>query len=104
MAYYVRTYKSGAGDYDPRQITWAQYHCADCNQKTDVRIPDVRTFRYTDVPCEHCGSVKAGDRYAALSAERNRLQNEVALRLTRIAEIDALLSKTSTPVVSNAQP
>lgn len=95
MAYYVRTYKSGAGDYDPRQIIWAQYLCFDCNKKTDIRIPDIKTFRFADVPCSHCGSVKAGDRYAALSAERNRLQNEVATRLTRMAEIDALLAEGS---------
>jgi hypothetical protein len=35
---FVRTYKGGGADHDPRQKTWAEFHCDVCGENEDVDI------------------------------------------------------------------
>lgn len=94
MAYYIRTVKAGGADHDPRQYSYAVYKCSDCGEESDYKITG--DFQFRDRPCKTCGSMVVGDLAAKLTAERNLLQDEVASRLSRIAEIDAELDRTST--------
>jgi DNA-directed RNA polymerase subunit RPC12/RpoP len=66
MAYYVRTVHAGAVATDPRSYVYAIYQCDDCGEKTDIRIPDERTYQYIDRACGSCGSLHPGDRTKAL--------------------------------------
>ena len=94
MARYDRTVKAGAADYDPRQYQYAVYKCDDCSEESEFTINP--GFQYRDRPCKVCGSMAVGDLAAKLTAERDRLQNEVSSRLSRIAEIDGQLESVAT--------
>jgi len=94
MARYDRTVKAGGADHDPRQYQYAVYVCGDCGEESDYKITG--DFQFRDRPCKACGSMAVGDLAAKLTAERDRLQNEVASRLSRIAEIDADLESVAT--------
>lgn len=76
--YFVRTYTSGAGDYDPRQKRWAEYHCSLCGEDSDVDITrNHRTFDFgRDRKCPHCGLINAADREANLKAQLDKLTAE----------------------------
>lgn len=76
--YFVRKYKSGGGDYDPRQKRWAVFHCALCGHDEDINITRTEsTFQYDrERRCPACGQLNAGDREKNLKAQLEKLTHE----------------------------
>lgn len=68
--YFVRTYKSGGADYDPRQQIFAEFECSVCGEKTDVNVTTNKTFDYSRIrKCPHCKSFDETDQLNSLKKE-----------------------------------
>lgn len=71
---FVRTYKSGGGDNDPRQKTWAEFQCSECGEKHDIDITRNASFDFAkERKCPACGCVSHADRIFNLKAEVEKL-------------------------------
>lgn len=76
--YFVRTYKSGAPDYDPRQKEWAEFHCDVCGEDSDLEVTN-RTSQFDfkrERMCPHCKQTNPEDRIKNIEAQINKLTKE----------------------------
>lgn len=75
MSYHVRTYKGGGADYDPRQQTYAEFHCDACGKNEDVVITGrEHNFRFNDTRlCPHCNSHGKNDRCITIKKQIEEL-------------------------------
>jgi len=100
--YYVRKYKSGAGDHDPRQIYWAVFHCDVCGEDSDINVTStIQTFDFGRVrKCPSCKSVGKGDYLRNLKVKKEELFDKritLQIEIDRVcAEIEELESKSAT--------
>ncbi len=86
--YFLRTYKAGGGDHDPRQIIWAEFQCH-CGEKTDFNITTNKTFDFQRIrKCPVCKSFGEDDFINSLRIERLRLFEEREKINVKIFEID----------------
>lgn len=94
--YYVRKYKSGGGDYDPRQRIWAVFHCAACDTDNDIDITRVlQTFQFDrDRKCPQCGCVCPEDKTKNLQAQLNKLLSDKSKIEIEIDKIERELNET----------
>lgn len=71
---FVRTYKSGGSDNDPRQKTWAEFACTVCGEKQDIDITRNASFDFTkERKCLKCGCTGEADRVFNLKKEVEKL-------------------------------
>lgn len=81
--YYVRTFKSGGGDHDPRQKRWAEYRCH-CGHEHQVDITRNKKFDETvDILCPSCKTMSLDD-------DINKIEMEI---IQTQAKLDTLLKK-----------
>lgn len=93
--YFVRTFKTGCGDYDPRQKKWAVYKCSICGKETEIDITYNGTFDYScDRRCPHCKSLGKDDRLNNIKAEIETLtekKSEIQIKIDKLCrEADEL--------------
>jgi DNA-directed RNA polymerase subunit RPC12/RpoP len=100
--YYVRTFKSGAGDYDPRQRIWAVYKCALCDKETEIDITRVeRSFQFRERVCPHCGQLNAEDKVINLKAQINKLTVDKSRIEVEIGRLERELNECKTTLSNN---
>jgi hypothetical protein len=103
--YLTRTYTGGAADHDPRQITWAVFHCDVCNKNEEVNVTRILdTFQF-NAPrkCPHCKCLGKNDRAITLKREIETLtasRANIDIMIEQLTE--QLNSLTSTEVSNNA--
>jgi hypothetical protein len=95
--YHVRTYKSGAGDRDPRQLTWAVFHCEACGHREDINITGrVTTFQFhVAQKCPHCKSFGKSDRIMGIKKQIEQLtttQNNITVTIEQLTQELQVLS------------
>lgn len=101
--YHIRTYKGGAPDHDPRQITWAVFHCDVCGEDTEINISGRQhTFQFHVArKCPHCDSFGKEDKIISLKKEIEELtQNRASIDVEIERLENQLESLTSTEVDS----
>lgn len=97
--YHVRTYKGGAASYDPRQITWAVFHCDVCGEKEEMNITGREsTFQFHVARrCPHCKSIGKDDRIILVRKEIEKLtetRNTIDVTIEKLtAELESLQEK-----------
>jgi len=93
--YFVRMYKNGCGNYDPRQRTWAVYHCSVCGEDTDIDVTRVMsTFQFDrDRKCPYCGCVSPDDKEKNLKAQLNKLTTQKSRIQIEIDKIERELNE-----------
>ncbi|MBD3260255.1 MAG: hypothetical protein GF334_01035 [Candidatus Altiarchaeales archaeon] len=103
--FFVRKYTSGAGDYDPRQRRWAEFHCALCGHDEDYDITRTElTFQYDrERRCPACGQLNADDReknlkaqLAKLTNDKSKIEVEIEKLMRELDEISQTSSHTGT--------
>jgi len=98
---YTRTYKGGGADHDPRQKTWAEFHCDVCGENEDVDITGrAHTFQF-NIPrmCPHCHSLGKDDRLTSLKKEIESLtatRENIDVMIEQLTSQIEALSETST--------
>lgn len=92
MSYHTRTYKGGGADHDPRQKTWAEFHCDVCGENEDVDITGRQnSFRFNQVRlCPHCKSHGKEDRAKSI---RKEIEELTATRNNIDVSIDELTAE-----------
>jgi phage FluMu protein Com len=99
--YHIKTYKGGAGDHDPRQLTWAVFHCDACGHNEDINITGrVQTFQF-HVPqkCPKCKSFGKMDRIVGIRKEIEQLtstQNNILVTIEQLTKELQVLSESFT--------
>jgi len=96
--YFVRTYKSGGEDWDPRQKIWAEFHCALCDEDSDIDVTRVMdTFQFDrERKCPHCGCLDADDREKNLKAQLEKLTHDKSKIEVEIEKIERELNDCTT--------
>jgi len=90
--YHLRTYKGGAGDHDPRQLTWAVFKCDACGHKEDINITGrVTTFQF-HVP-QKCPQCKSFGRDDYIIGVRKKIELLTTTRDTISIEIENLFKE-----------
>jgi len=76
--YFVRTYKSGGADHDPRQKTWAEFHCSICGNDHNIDVTSTyKTFDFQrERVCPHCKQLNSEDRKKNIQAEIDKLTED----------------------------
>lgn len=103
MSYHTRTYNSGGAHYDPRQLTWAVFHCDVCGKDEEVNITGrTGTFLY-NAPrkCPHCQSFGKQDKIIALRKEIDTLtstKGNIEVMIEQLTEQLEMLSGSSQEV------
>lgn len=99
--YHTRTYKSGGADYDPRQLTWAVFHCDACGKDEEVNITSrIGTFQFNvSRKCPHCKSFGKDDRIIALRKEIDTLTSSKANIDVMIEQLTEQLSSLTSSEV-----
>jgi len=93
---FVRTYKSGGEDYDPRQIKWAEFNCTVCGEETNIDVTANGSFDYERVrECPHCKSFGKDDyknnikkKIKSLTMQQSKIQVEIDKAIRELGEIE----------------
>ena len=99
MSYFVRQYKSGGADHDPRQKYWAVFHCDVCGDDEDVDITGRQhTFQFNASRlCPKCLCHGKNDRLIAIKKEIEELtstKDNIEVTIEKlIAELEQLSEK-----------
>lgn len=96
--YFVRTYKNGCGDYDPRQIIWAEFHCSVCGEDTDINVTrTMTTFQFDrDRVCPHCHCLDPSDKAKNLQSQLDKLTTDKSRIEVEIEKIERELNEIET--------
>jgi hypothetical protein len=99
--YHTRTFKGGAADHDPRQLTWAVFHCDVCGEDNEINITGRQgTFQFHVArKCPHCNSFGKEDKIISLKKEIEKLtenKTSIGVEIERLEK--ELKSLTSTEV------
>ena len=87
--YFVREYKGGGADYDPRQKHYAEFNCLVCNKLSDIDITgraDTFDFQRERI-CLHCGQKSPQDSLLNLKAQIEQLtqqKNNLAIKIDQL--------------------
>jgi uncharacterized Zn finger protein (UPF0148 family) len=104
--YFLRYFKSGGADYDPRQKHWAELKCDVCGNLHQIEVTGTKMGRFNpdeDLVCPSCGMKDFMDR-------RNQIRSKIA-RLTEsrdridveISELLVELESDTVEVVHNTE-
>jgi hypothetical protein len=95
--YFVKTYKSGGEDYDPRQRTWALFKCGLCNKDNVIDITRIKdTFDFScERRCEKCGMINSEDKILNMKAQLNKLTVEKSRIQIQIEQIERELNEAT---------
>lgn len=75
--YYLRQFKGGGGDQDPRQKLWGEFKCDTCGKLEWVEIKQPNLFQYDKIiTCPKCGSKGKDDLIKALETKKTQLELE----------------------------
>lgn len=87
--HFVRTYKGGGANYDPRQKHYAVYHCEVCGSDEDVDITGRAHQVQFDKPrrCPKCKMIDKNDRIFSVRKEIERLtatQDDISVQIEQL--------------------
>ena len=103
--FFQRKYKNGCADYDPRQIIWAEFHCALCGKDTDINITRVtETFQFDrERRCPHCGHIDSADREKNLNAQLEKLTFDKSKIEVQIDKLERELNEIGTETTNGVE-
>jgi hypothetical protein len=98
--YFVKTFKAGGSDYDPRQKIWATYHCSLCNKDSYIDITRViQSYDYSEERrCTHCHAINSEDKFINLKAQLDKLTTEKSRLQIEIDKIERELNEATKQV------
>jgi DNA-directed RNA polymerase subunit RPC12/RpoP len=97
--YFVRTFTSGAQDYDPRQKLMIEYKCPACKNVEWVLMTHPNTFKETDIiKCPKCGCLEIDDKKQNLIIKKEILINKKSEIEKEIDRICKEIEKVEVPV------
>ncbi|MDD5651736.1 MAG: hypothetical protein PHF86_15175 [Candidatus Nanoarchaeia archaeon] len=95
--YFVKTYKAGGADYDPRQKIWALYRCSLCKKESLIEVTrTIDTFDFSvERRCEKCGMINSDDRVINMKAQIDKLTMEKSRIQVQIEKLETELNEVT---------
>lgn len=92
--YYVRTFKGGGQDYDPRQKRFAEYLCDVCGKIECFDITTNATFNFTKArKCPKCGSLGEEDYKRNIQQQIDKIISDIDKAQKKKEELEKELQK-----------
>jgi formiminotetrahydrofolate cyclodeaminase len=100
---FVKFFKNGAADYDPRQKTFAEFTCENCNHVLDIDVTGFSKSFNISKPraCPNCKCINASDYVSNLQKEIEKLteqKNEIQIRIDNMIKEIETKKETSSQI------